>query len=50
MLAYADKDFFMGEFQMDVEVRVELDPRWRQLEDMYAKAGEIAARHVETKA
>ena len=50
MLAYADKDFFMGEFQMDVEVRVELDPRWRQLEDKYAKAVEIAARHVETKA
>ena len=50
MLAYADKDFFMGEFRMDLEVRVELDPRWRQLEDKYAKAVEIAARHVETKA
>ena len=40
----------MGEFRMDLEVRVELDPRWRQLEDKYAKAVEIAARHVETKA
>ena len=50
MLAYADKDFFMGEFRMDLEVKVEIDPRWRQLEDKYAKAVEIAARHVETKA
>ena len=45
-----DKDFFMGEFRMDLEVKIELDPRWRQLEDKYIKAVEIAARHVETKA
>jgi len=50
LLAYADKDFFMGEFNMNLEVTVEIDPRWRQLEDKYAKAVEIAARHVEAKA
>ena len=50
MLAYANKDFFMGDFNMDLQVTVDLDPKWRQLEDKYVKAVEIAARHVETKA
>jgi len=50
LLAYADKDFFMGEFNMNIEVKIDLDPRWTQLEEKYVKAVEIAARHIETKA
>ena len=45
-----NKDFFMAEFDMNIEVRIDLDPRWRQLEGKYVKAVEIAARHIETKA
>ena len=40
----------MSEFTMDFEVKVQLDPRWRQVEDLYVKAVEIAARNVEIKA
>ena len=40
----------MAEFSMNLEVKVQLDPRWRQVEDLYIKAVEIAARNVETKA
>ena len=40
----------MADFSMDMEVKVQLDPRWKQQEDLYVKAVEIAARHVEIKA
>ena len=40
----------MGDFNMNMEIKVELDPRWRQLEGKYTKAVEIAARHVEARA
>ena len=40
----------MGEFNMNMEIKVQLDPRWRELEGKYTKAVEIAARHVEADA
>ena len=40
----------MGEFNMNMEVKVYINSRWRELEDKYNKAVEIAARHVEARA
>ena len=40
----------MADFSMDMEVKVQLDRRWRQQEDLYIKAVEVAARNVEIKA
>jgi HK97 gp10 family phage protein len=40
----------MGDFNMNMEIKVQLDPRWRELEGKYTKAVEIAARHVEARA
>ena len=35
---------------MDIEVKVQLDPRWNKQEHLYLMAVEVAARHVEIKA
>ena len=40
----------MAEISMNIEVKIDLDPRWRQLDDLYVKAVEVAARNVEKKA
>ena len=37
-------------FTTDFKVEVKLDPRWKQLENDFKDAVEIAARHVETRA
>ena len=42
------EDFFMPEFNMNMQVSVQLPRNWRELENKIKMATEIAARHVET--
>ena len=42
------EDFFMPDFNMNMQVSVQLPRNWRELENKIKMATEIAARHVET--
>ena len=42
------EDFFMPDFNMNMQVSVQLPRNWRELENKIKMAVEIAARHVET--
>ena len=42
------EDFFMPDFNMNMQVSVQLPRNWRELENKIKMTVEIAARHVET--